>query len=416
MSQATSAIDTNDSEFHVNLLGEDFHRNPFPFLAELRERAPVFWSEETRHWVLTRYDDVSTGLRDAKRFSSQSSETFVVRPDFRPHLEPLINMFSMWAVMKDNPEHKRLRGLINRAFHPDSLGDIHQRAHDTAHWLIDRVYDEGEMDFMNDYAFALPAIIFAEILGMDRSELPTFKAWGVHIALAAGRVDDLEVMLAGQRAVQAMSAHLEEVIADRSDNPRDDFVSFLVKAWREGGKLSLEEVVAQLVLLLAGGHTTTQNVIGAGLLALFDHPDQLELLRREPARMKQAVEEIARYTSPAQCPTRIAACDIELHGRTIRRGEGVMPFVASANRDPRVFDRPDVLDVTRERNPHIAFGGGIHTCPGAFLARAEIPVAYRVLLERIPDLRRKFDRPYEDEDWNMNLSFRGLSSFPVCWG
>lgn len=403
---------SRNQSIHVNILSEDFHRNPYPLLAQMRDHEPVYWSEETRHWVLTRYDDVSAGLRDASRFSNQSSETFVVRPDFREHLEPLVRMFSMWAVMKDEPEHKRLRGLINRAFHPDSLGDIHARARETAHWLIDRVYEQGEMDFMNDYAFALPAIIFAEILGMDRNELPTFKSWGIQIALAAGRVDSLEVMLAGQEALQAMAAHLEGVIDDRSKNPREDFVSYLIKEWREGGKLSLEEVVAQMVLLLAGGHTTTQNVIGAGLSALFKHPEQLELLKATPDLMKPAIEEIVRFTSPAQCPTRIAACDMEIRGRQIKRGEGVMPFVAAGNRDPEVFKDPDSLNLAREKNPHLGFGGGIHTCPGAFLARAEIPVAYRVLFERIPDLRPKT----EDEDWNMNLSFRGLASFPVCWG
>ncbi|NVB41760.1 cytochrome P450 [Pseudenhygromyxa sp. WMMC2535] len=405
---------SKQQNIHVNILSEEFHRDPFPLLAQIRESSPVYWSEETRHWVLTRYDDVSAGLRDASRFSNQSSETFVVRPDFREHLDDLVRMFSMWAVMKDNPEHKRLRGLINRAFHPDSLGDIHARAHETANWLIDRVHDQGEMDFMNDYAFALPAIIFAEILGMDRAELPTFKAWGVHIALSAGRVDDLDVMLAGQEACRSMAAHLEQVIDDRTKQPKDDFVSYLVKEWREGGKLSLEEVIAQLVLLLAGGHTTTQNVMGHGMLALFEQPERLEELAANPEIMKQAVEEIARFTSPAQCPTRIAACDMELRGRQIAKGEGVMPFIAAANRDPEVFENPDRLDFHRAKNPHLAYGGGIHTCPGAFLARAEIPVAYKVLLERIPGIRRK--DPDAPADWNMNLSFRGLTSLPVAWG
>ncbi len=403
---------TGQQSINVNILSEPFHRNPYPFLKQMRESEPVYWSEETRHWVLTRYDDVKMGLRDPSQFSSQSSETFVVRPEFREHLEPLVRMFSMWAVMKDDPEHKRLRGLINRAFHPDSLGDIHARAHETANWLIDRAYDQGEMDFMNDYAFALPAIIFAEILGMDRRELPAFKSLGAQIALAAGRVDDLDVMLAGQQALQALASYLEQVIKDRSANPRDDFVSYLVKEWREGGKLSLEEVIAQMVLLLAGGHTTTQNVIGAGLLALFKHPDQFQLLKSKPEMMNHAVEEIVRFTTPAQCPTRIAARDIELRGRIIKKGDGVMPFVAAANRDPEVFANPDVLDLTREKNPHLGFGSGIHTCPGAFLARAEIPTAYRVLFERIPDIRPK----HAEEDWNMNLSFRGLSTFQVCWG
>jgi cytochrome P450 len=400
-----------DNKLHVNILSQPFHVNPYGYLRQMREQEPVYYSAETRHWVLTRHDDVSDALRDASRFSNQSSETFVVNPEFRPHLGPLVRMFSQWAVMKDDPEHARLRGLINKAFHRDALGDIHQRAEDTAGWLIDQVESKGEMDFMNDYAFALPAIIFAEILGMSRSELQTVKAWGVNIALAAGRVDSLEVMLAGQKAIQEMAAMLENVIQDRMKTPRQDFISYLVKEWKEGGKLTLEEVVAQLVLLLAGGHTTTQNVIGGGMLALFNAPEQLEKLKANPGMMKVAVEEISRFTSPAQCPTRIAASDMELRGRKIEKGQGVMPFVAAANRDPEVFERPDELDLERKKNSHIAFGTGAHLCPGAFLARAEIPVAYATIFKRLPTLRRKSD----DEDWNMNLSFRGLTTLPVTW-
>lgn len=400
-----------DNQLYVNILSPEFQIDPHPFLHRMRAEEPVYYSAETRHWVLTRYDDVSEALRDASRFSSQSSETFVVKPEFRPHLEPLIRMFSQWAVMKDDPEHQRLRGLINKAFHRDSIGDIHKRTEETAEWLLDRVYAKGEMDFMNDYAFALPAIIFAEILGMERSELQTVKAWGVNIAFAAGRADNLEVMLAGQRAIQEMAEFLQRVIEDRMKSPRADFVSYLVKEWREGGKLSMEEVIAQLVLLLAGGHTTTQNVIGCGMLALFKHPDQLDLLMKNPGETKLAVEEIMRFTSPAQCPTRIAARDFEIRGREIKRGDGVMPFVAAANRDPAVFERPDALDLRRTKNPHVAFGNGGHVCPGAFLARAEIPVAYATLFRRIPNIRRKDDK----DDWNMNLSFRGVSTLPVIW-
>jgi cytochrome P450 len=399
-------------KLHVNILSPEFHVNPFPLYKQLREQEPVYWSEETRHWLLTRYEDVQAGLRDTTRFSSQSSETFVVRDDFMQHLRPIVTQFSMWAVMKDDPEHKRLRGLINKAFRPDSIKDIHVRARNTAEWLIDQVYDKGEMDFVNDYAYSLPALLFAvEILGMDRSDLPTFKEWSVDLARATGRIDNLEIMKKGQDALLQMTDYLTQAINDRIERPREDFISYLVKAWREENKLTKEEVVAQMVLLLAGGHTTTQNVISTGLLALFKHPAQLELLKKNPEFTKAAGEEIYRFTSPAQAPTRIAACDFELGGKQIKKGQGVMPVVAAANRDPAVFERPDELNLTRETNPHLGFGSGIHICPGAFLARVEIPIAFETLFRRIPNIRPKSN----NEDWNMNLSFRGLSTFPVCW-
>ncbi|HSP81904.1 MAG TPA: cytochrome P450 [Myxococcaceae bacterium] len=397
---------------HVNVLSKEFNVNPYPYYKLLREEDPVYWSEETRHWLLTRYEDVQAGLRDASRFSSQSASTFAVREDFIPHIMPLLRSFSQWAVMKDNPEHKRLRGLINQAFRPENIKDIHGRTQQTADWLLDQVIDKGEMDFVNDYAFALPATVFGSILGLDRSDLPTVKKWSVELAVATGRVDSLELMLKGQESLLQMSSYLENAINERLERPREDFLSFLVKAWREENKLTLEEVVAQMVMLLAGGHTTTMNVISGGLLALFKHPDQLELLKKDPELMKQATEELYRFTSPAQAPTRIAACDFELGGKQIQKGQGVMPMIASANRDPAVFERPDELVLPRAKNPHLGFGNGNHICPGMFLARVEVPVAFETLLRRIPDIRRKS----EDEDWNMNLSFRGLSTFPVCWG
>ncbi|WP_309896265.1 cytochrome P450 [Archangium sp.] len=397
---------------HVNILSPEFLINPHPFLKRLREEEPVYWSEETRHWLLTRYEDVQVGLRDASRFSSQSSETFVVRDEFMQHLRPIITQFSMWAVMKDNPEHKRLRGLINQAFRPENLKDIQLRARQTAEWLIDQVQDKGEMEFVNDYAYSLPALLFAvEILGMDRSDLPTFKTWSVDLARATGRSDNLEIMKKGQDALLAMTDYLTKAINERIARPREDFLSFMVKAWREDNKLTLEEVVAQMVMLLAGGHTTTQNVISTGLLALFKHPEQLEILKKNPEPTRQASEEFYRYTSPAQAPTRIAACDIEIGGKLIKKGQGVMPVVVSANRDATIFERPDELLLTREKNPHLGFGSGNHVCPGTFLARMEIPIAFEVLFRRIPNIRPKS----EQEDWNMNLSFRGLSTFPVCW-
>ncbi|NVJ00592.1 cytochrome P450 [Myxococcus sp. AM009] len=399
-------------KLHVNILAPEFHINPYPFYKQLREQEPVYWSEETRHWLITRHEDVQTALRDAARFSSQSSETFVVRDDFMQHLRPIITHFSMWAVMKDNPEHKRLRGLINQAFRPENVRDIHQRARQTAEWLIDQVHDKGEMDFVNDYAYALPALLFAvEILGMDRGDLPTFKQWSVDLAHATGRIDNLDIMLKGQDALLGMTDYITRAINDRLARPREDFISYLVKAWREENKLTLEEVVAQMVLLLAGGHTTTQNVISTGLLAVFKHPEQWERLKRDPVINRAAAEELYRFTSPAQAPTRVAACDFEFGGKQILKGQGVMPMVAAANRDPAVFDQPDTLDLSREKNPHLGFGTGIHVCPGAFLARAEIPVAFETLFRRIPNVRPKSAA----EDWNMNLSFRGLSTFPICW-
>lgn len=399
-------------KLHVNILSPEFLTNPYPFYHQLREQEPVYWSEETRHWLLTRYEDVQAGLRDTTRFSSQSSETFVVRDEFMQHLRPIVTQFSMWAVMKDNPEHKRLRSLINQAFRPESLKDIHVRARQTAEWLIDQVYSKGEMDFVNDYAYSLPALLFAvEILGMERSDLPTFKTWSVDLARATGRIDNLEIMKKGQDALLAMSDYLTKAIQTRIDHPREDFLSYMVKSWREENKLTLEEVVAQMVMLLAGGHTTTQNVISTGLLALFKHPEQLEFLKKNPQLTKQGGEELYRFTSPAQAPTRIAATDFELGGKQIKKGQGVMPMVAAANRDPSVFERPDELNLTREKNPHLGFGSGIHVCPGAFLARVEIPLAFEVLFQRIPNIRPKSSQ----EDWNMNLSFRGLSTFPVVW-
>ncbi len=398
--------------FHVNLLSEDFHRNRDHYLRLMRQEAPVYFSEETQHWCLTKYDDVLGALKDSERFSSQSSNAFVVKDSFVRHLGPLLKTFSQLAVLKDPPEHTRLRRFINRAFHPSAVKTAPERTRILAHWLIDEAYDKGEMDFMNDYAYALPTLVFAEILGLERSDLPMVKTWAVDIAFASGRTDDFDIMKKGQESLLEMWAYLEKTIEERKRNPKEDFITFLVKAWHEEHKLEFDEVIAQVVLLLNGGQATTPAVISSSLLALFKHPDQLQLVKDQPELLpKQATEEFIRYVSPAQTPPRVAADDIEVRGKHIKKGVGVMPMVGAANRDPDKFRDPDRLDILREENPHIGFGSGAHGCPGTFLARTEIPIAFEVLFERIPDIRPKGD----EEHWNMNLSFPALMTFPVVW-
>lgn len=315
----------------------------------------------------------------------------------------------MLMVMRDNPDHQRLRGLINKTFAPDTLKTVPARSQEVAEMLIDNAVKKGSIEVMADFAYPLPTIVFADILGVEEEDHLKFRTWSKDMGLVAGRTGDMDAMLKGQQSLIEISKFFEDLVQERLKHPKDDFVSEIAEVWKSEGKLTLDELVAQLVMLLAGGHTTTQNVIGIGALSLFKSPEQLENLksmRNDKVLLGRAVEEIFRYTSPATAPARIVAEDMELHGQQLKAGQGVMPMISSANRDPEVFENAELLDLSREHNPHIAFGEGSHKCPGTFLARMEVPIAFETLFRRLPNLQAVSEK----EDWSENLSFRGLNT------
>jgi hypothetical protein len=268
------------------------------------------------------------------------------------------------------------------------------------------------MDFIRDVAFPLPATVIAVLLGAPIEDIELIKEWSDRLAAyLGGSVDGRDNFSEAREGVVQLAEYFRALLRDRRRNPRDDLMSLMLRAEHEGDRLSHEEVVANCVLLLFAGHETTTNLLGNGLFHLLRHPDQVALLRDNPDLADSAVEEFLRYDGPVPATIKVATADIEWHGREIRRGDMVLPFMSSANRDPRQFADADVLDIRRSPNRNVAFAYGIHFCLGAPLARLEGQLTFATLLRRFPRLTLQSATPR----WKPMIFLRGLASLPLTW-
>lgn len=383
--------------------------DPFPVYARLRADDPVHWSERAGGWVLTRYDDVSRALRDPRFSAVRSAMAFERLPaELREATRPLQRAFTLWMLMMDPPDHTRLRGLVGKAFAPALVAGLRPRVQALVDAAIDRVAASGRIDLIADLAGPIPVTVIAELLGVDPADAPRFKAWS----------DDLALMELGPRGFRqaqasmlALTAYLAEVVAARRVEPRDDLVSELLAAEEAGQILGDDELLANCVLILFAGHETTTNLIGNGVLELLRHPAQLAAVRAEPALIEGAVEELLRFHGPVQRVRRTLKEPVELGGKRMAAGDNVWLMVGAANRDPTVFERPDLLDVRRKPTRHLTFGLGAHFCVGAALARVEGPIAIGTVLRRLPDLRGDV----HGVTWRPELSFRGVAALPLAF-
>jgi cytochrome P450 PksS len=399
-----------------NLASPEFKANPYPFYARLRAEEPVHpvaLLQGEPGWLVTRYDDVATVLKD-ERFVKDPAyaltpQQAAARPWFRK--VRLFRSLQLNMLNRDPPDHTRLRALVGKAFTPRLIEQMRPRVEALTEELLDGVQARGRMDVIRDYALPLPATVIAEMLGVPARDRHKFHRWSnamVSVTSQLGMVNALANVVAFRR-------YMRNTIAERRAEPRDDLVSALIRADEGGEKLGEEELVAMVMLLLVAGHETTVNLIGNGTLALLEHPDQLVKLRDNPALLRLAVEEFLRYTSPLDVATeRYPREDVTIAGVTIPRGEMVFAVIGSANRDERQFADPDKLDITREPNRHLSFGLGNHFCLGASLARMEAQIALGTLLRRAADLRLAVAP--SALRWRRGLLLRGLESLPVAFG
>ena len=313
----------------------------------------------------------------------------------------------------DDPDHRRLRTLVSKAFTPRLIERLRGRVEAICQELLDAMErKKGRVELVRDYALPLPATVIAELLGIPADDHRKFHRWSNRIvSVSSGR----DVWRALPAAV-AFVRYLRKTSERRRISPEDDLISALVQAEEEGDKLSQDELLAMSFLLLVAGHETTVNLIASGTLALIEHPEQLEELKADPQLIKLAVEELLRYTSPVEIATeRYARQDLEVSGTEIPRGELVLAVLGSANRDEQYFDEPDALHLGRDPNKHLAFGrGGVHHCLGAPLARMEGQIAITALLQRFPDLRLAAEP--ESLRWRRGLFLRGLEKLPLELG
>jgi cytochrome P450 len=391
-----------------NPMDPEFLADPYPTYHRLRDEDPVHHSP-LDFWVLTRYEDVAAVLRDP-RFIKEPLVSMVAAR-FGVTVPPGVGL-SM--LDRDPPDHTRLRSLVSKAFTPRVVEGLRPRIQKMVDDLITRAQAVGTMDLIEEFAYPIPVSVICEMLGVPVEDHERFKGWSLDIARGLDSVwlpPESEIPKRSGAARHAIGDYMRGLIAARRASPRGDLLSALIAAEEAGDKLSEDELIATCILLLIAGHETTVNLIGNGTLALLRHPEELRRLRETPGMIPSAVEELLRYDGPVQRTARITSTEVTIGGRTIPKGEMVMPFIGAADRDPAQFPEPDRLDLGRADNRHIAFGWGIHFCLGAPLARVEGQIAIDTLVRRLPRLTLVDDEP----EYRQSLTLRGLKALPVTF-
>jgi cytochrome P450 len=405
-------------ERKYDLYSDAFRARTHETYAAMRERDPVFRQAgldgETPIWFVTRHDDVAAVLLDDERFVLDptlvlsAEELERRRLPIPPELDERINTN---LLGKDGDDHRRLRRLVTKAFTPRMVEGLRPRIQEIADGLLDDVEAQGEADLVDSYAFPLPIVVIAELLGIPPGDRDRFRVWSNTFVSPPLGEAALEQFV---RHAEEFLAYLHDLFERRRREPADDLVSALVQAEEHGDSLSENELYSMVVLLIVAGHETTVSLIANSVLALLAQPGELDKLRRDPSLVRAAIEELLRYDSPVErAITRWAADDVELGGQTIRRGELVIAVVGSANRDAARFASPDALDVTRDDVRHLGFGRGSHYCLGAPLARLEAEVALTTLFARLPNLRLAASP--DSLAYRPIPLFRSLVALPVAW-
>ena len=395
-----------------NPLDPAFIADPYPLYARLREMAPVFKTPQG-FWLLTRYEDANFALRD-KRFGKDFLGSMERRyGSATPANEPAIASLARTMLVLDPPDHTRLRGLVNKAFTARRVADMRPRIKALVDEQLDRVIDKGGMDVIRDLAHRLPVIVICDMLGIPEEHRAPFLVGST----VNGRILEpvpmtREEMDEANRATEMSAAYFDQLCELRRRQPMDDLATELVRAEEAGDKLTPEELQANIGLLFGAGHETTTNLIGNGLLALHRQPDQWQRLKADPSLVPNAVEELLRYDSSVQITGRVTNAEVEIGGITLGANQSVVILLGAANRDPAQYSDPDRLDVGRPNIRPLSFGGGIHHCLGAQLARLEAELVFAALIERIP----KLELPEKDlPEWRLSFALRGLTRLPAVW-
>ncbi|WNG17766.1 cytochrome P450 [Cystobacter fuscus] len=384
--------------------------NPLPLYARMREEAPVVRLYDphlrTPVWVVTRYKDAVELVRDS-RFTKDMRKLSAEARD-RQARSDAMEAINQHMLMADPPDHTRLRTLVSKAFTPRRVEELRSRVTAITNELLDDVRAQGSVDLLDAFAFPLPITVIAELLGVPVEDREQFREWTNIVINPPINGDFAPMQKAGMEFIQ----YFQKLLERRRAEPRDDLLTALMSVEEQGDRLSPLELISMLFLLLVAGHETTVNLIGNGVWALLQHPEQLARLRANPALIEPAVEEMLRYRGPVETTTqRWALQDTEFHGHVIPAGEPILASLMSADHDPEQFRDPERFDIGREPNRHIAFGFGIHFCLGAPLARLEATVAINLLLERMPRLRLAVD-PAELR-WREGILVHGLQRLPV---
>lgn len=399
-----------NNEMKIDFLDQEFIRNPFPAYKDIREKDPVYrFLMPNGHpaWIITKYKDAVKILNDSRFVTNYPGNPEASEAKVPPHQEIISrNLLSV------NPsDHRRLRRLVQKAFTPRMVEQLRGRIEEITNQLLDNVQDKGEMNLIDDFAFPLPIIVICEMLGVPIEDQDKFRRWSDVIMQG---VNNPNFSQQSEKVMIEFVDYLKELIANRRKDLQQDLISDLISVEDDGDVLTEHELYALVFVLIIAGHETTVNLIGNGVLALLEHPEQLDKLKNNPELIHSALEEILRYNGPAEVSNiRFATEDVEFGGKHIKKGELLFIALSSANRDSEQFINPDTLDITRDANNHIAFGKGVHYCLGAPLARLEGEIAINTLLRRMPALRLKTEQSLLE--WRSGMIIRGVKEVPLLF-
>lgn len=390
----------NESLKYV-LFTKEFTHNPYPVYEKLRQSDPILnlqFPDGRFGWLISDYEQAVEALKDG-RFSKDVAKAMGQKQT---------SVFSTNMLFSDPPDHKRLRGLVQKGFTPQRIADMRGHIQEIADNLLDAVSSKDTINLIDEYAFKLPIIVISEILGVPTEDQDKFRVWSNSIIGASNQEMNEQVV----QHMNEFIAYLKDWFAKVREQPGDDMISQLVIAENQGERLSEQELFGVVTLMIIAGHETTVNLIGNGVLALLEHPEQRKLLQEQPELIHGAIEEMLRYNGPVEFSTsRWAAEAMDFHGVHMKKGDLVVIALNSANRDASQFENPDIFDITREKSQHLAFGKGIHLCLGAPLARLEGEIAINTLLRRYPHF--ELQRDIDELEWRPGMIVRGVKEIPI---
>ncbi|HDR7801627.1 TPA: cytochrome P450 [Bacillus tropicus] len=397
----------------INLASAQFKEDAYEIYKESRKKQPILFVNQVeigKEWLITRYEDALPLLKDNRlkkdwtNVFSQDTKNMYLSVDNSDHL-------TTHMLNSDPPNHSRLRSLVQKAFTPKMIAQLDGRIQRIADDLISDIERKGTLNLVDDYSFQLPIIVISEMLGIPKEDQAKFRIWS-HAVIASPETP--EEIKETEKQLSEFITYLQYLVNIKRKEPKEDLVSALILAESEGHKLSARELYSMIMLLIVAGHETTVNLITNTVLALLENPNQLQLLKDNPKLIDSAIEEGLRYYSPVEVTTaRWAAEPFQIHHQTIQKGDMVIIALASANRDETVFENPEIFDIKRENNRHIAFGHGSHFCLGAPLARLEAKIAITTLFNRMPKLQIKGNR--EEIKWQGNYLMRSLEELPLTF-
>src|SRR5262245_2223472 len=398
-----------------DMFTEDVIADPYAYYGRLREEDPVHWNEKYALWVITRHDDVVWMTRHHELFSNAvfKNDPLPAYPDINESDQGLYEYVRNYQadqfIQHDCPEHLEMRKVVHSYFTPRSMEAWRGFVKDAVKKLLDAAEAKGHMDVMKDLATPLPVLVIAQMMGVPPEDRAYIRELAEKLLyIGRGEYDRMKPLTEG---MQGMIEYVNPLVDERLVNPGDDFISVLASGEKKG-VFTRHQVLVNTSLLLLAGHETTINLLCNGTLAFLQHPEQWALFKRDPEGLAQiATEECLRYDAPVKSLQRLAVQDVEMRGQVMRKDDRIRWFITSANRDPEAFAQPDTFDITRDPNPHVAFGSGVHHCLGATLARVEGQEVFKALATRFPSLHVEAGAL----EYQPSITFRSLKSLPVVW-